>query len=329
MADVRVGFMGLGIMGSRMAANLARAGYELTVWTHTPGKAEQWACEHGAQVASSPADLGARSDFIVTMVVDGAQVRELLLGDEGAARGAAPGTLCIDMSTIAPADVLEIGARLAERSLAMIDAPVTGSSPRAADGSLTIMAGGEQGDFERALALFEVMGEVIVHVGPLGKGQAVKLINNALAAANAAALAEALVLAQAEQLDTDGAARGARRRLRCLDDAFTEGASDARARLHDALQDRPHGQGRTALPAGGSSRRGPVPGRRTRAGAARSGRRRRPGRGGLRSDRRTRGQARPLTLLGCWLAGQPNPRSRVEKSCKARQFGHLDREAYV
>lgn len=202
MADVRVGFMGLGIMGSRMAANLARAGYELTVWTHTPGKAEQWACEHGAQVASSPADLGARSDFIVTMVVDGAQVRELLLGDEGAARGAAPGTLCIDMSTIAPADVLEIGARLAERSLAMIDAPVTGSSPRAADGSLTIMAGGEQGDFERALALFEVMGEVIVHVGPLGKGQAVKLINNALAAANAAALAEALVLAQAEQLDT-------------------------------------------------------------------------------------------------------------------------------
>ena len=202
MADVRVGFMGLGIMGSRMAANLARAGCELTVWTHTPGKAEQWACEHGAQVASSPADLGARSDFIVTMVVDGAQVRELLLGDEGAARGAAPGTLCIDMSTIAPADVLEIGARLAERSLAMIDAPVTGSSPRAADGSLTIMAGGEQGDFERALALFEVMGEVIVHVGPLGKGQAVKLINNALAAANAAALAEALVLAQAEQLDT-------------------------------------------------------------------------------------------------------------------------------
>lgn len=202
MADVRVGFMGLGIMGSRMAANLARAGYELTVWTHTPGKAEQWACEHGAQVASSPADLGARSDFIVTMVVDGAQVRELLLGDEGAARGAAPGTLCIDMSTIAPADVLEIGARLAERSLAMIDAPVTGSSPRAADGSLTIMAGGEQGDFERALALFEVMGEVIVHVGQLGKGQAVKLINNALAAANAAALAEALVLAQAEQLDT-------------------------------------------------------------------------------------------------------------------------------
>jgi 3-hydroxyisobutyrate dehydrogenase-like beta-hydroxyacid dehydrogenase len=194
--------MGLGIMGSRMAANLARAGCELTVWTHTPGKAEQWACEHGAQVASSPADLGARSDFIVTMVVDGAQVRELLLGDEGAARGAAPGTLCIDMSTIAPADVLEIGARLAERSLAMIDAPVTGSSPRAADGSLTIMAGGEQGDFERALALFEVMGEVIVHVGPLGKGQAVKLINNALAAANAAALAEALVLAQAEQLDT-------------------------------------------------------------------------------------------------------------------------------
>jgi len=194
--------MGLGIMGSRMAANLARAGCELTVWTHTPGKAEQWACEHGAQVASSPADLGARSDFIVTMVVDGAQVRELLLGDEGAARGAAPGTLCIDMSTIAPADVLEIGARLAERSLAMIDAPVTGSSPRAADGSLTIMAGGEQGDFERALALFEVMGEVIVHVGPLGKGQAVKLINNALAAANAAALAEALVLAQAEQLET-------------------------------------------------------------------------------------------------------------------------------
>lgn len=198
----RVGFMGLGIMGSRMAANIARSGRELTVWTHTPGKAEAWAREHGADLARSPADLAAASDVVITMVVNGEQVASLLL-DGGALDGAAPGLLCIDMSTIDPLDTERIGTVLAGHGVALVDAPVTGSSPRAADGTLTIMAGGEAADFERALPVLEVMGETIVHVGPLGAGERLKLINNAVAAANAAALAEALVLAGAEGIERE------------------------------------------------------------------------------------------------------------------------------
>ncbi|HUA11199.1 MAG TPA: NAD(P)-dependent oxidoreductase [Solirubrobacteraceae bacterium] len=199
-AAERVGFMGLGTMGSRMAANVASSGRELMVWTHTPGKAERWAGAHGAAVAGSPAELAAACDVLVTMVVDGAQVASLLL-DGGALDGAQPGLLCVDMSTIDPRDTLRIGAALAERSVRFLDAPVTGSAPRAADATLTIMAGGDHADFERALPLLETMGRTIVHVGPLGAGERVKLINNALAAANAAALAQALVLAQAEDLE--------------------------------------------------------------------------------------------------------------------------------
>ena len=104
------------------------------------------------------------------------------------------GLLCVDMSTIGPAAAREIGAALAERGLGFIDAPVTGSSPKAEDGTLTIMAGGEEADFERARPLFEAMGELIVHVGPLGHGQMVKLINNTVAAINTAVAAEALLL---------------------------------------------------------------------------------------------------------------------------------------
>ena len=98
----RVGFVGLGIMGSRMAANLRRAGYELTVFNRTREKAEAFAGEHGGTIAGTPGDVGAASDVVITMVVDGAQVEEVLLGEDGVAQGAAEGTLCVDMSTIAP-----------------------------------------------------------------------------------------------------------------------------------------------------------------------------------------------------------------------------------
>jgi 3-hydroxyisobutyrate dehydrogenase-like beta-hydroxyacid dehydrogenase len=199
----RVGFLGLGIMGSRMAANIARAGYELSVWTHTPGKAEAWAGEHGAKAPATPAEVASASDIVVSMVVDGEQVASLLLGEGGAIEAARPGLLCVDMSTIAPPDTRRIGAALRERGAAMLDAPVTGSAPRAEEGSLTIMAGGDASDFERARPLLEVMGKVIVHVGELGQGEMLKLINNALGAANAAAAAEALVLAAATGIDLD------------------------------------------------------------------------------------------------------------------------------
>jgi 3-hydroxyisobutyrate dehydrogenase-like beta-hydroxyacid dehydrogenase len=198
-----VGFLGLGIMGSRMAANVARAGFPLTVWTHTPGKAARWAAEHGARAVATPAEVAGESDIVVSMVVDGEQVASVLLGEGGVIEAARPDLLAVDMSTIGPTHAQRIGARLRERGVAMLDAPVTGSSPRAEDGSLTIMAGGEPGDYARALPLLQVMGRLIMHVGKLGQGQMLKLINNALGAANAAALAEALLLADATGIDLD------------------------------------------------------------------------------------------------------------------------------
>ncbi|MGD0453658.1 MAG: NAD(P)-dependent oxidoreductase [Solirubrobacteraceae bacterium] len=199
----RVGFLGLGIMGSRMAANVGRAGFPLSVWTHTPGKAERWASEHGATAFATPAEVAEHSDIVVSMVVDGEQVASVLLGEQGAIQAARAGLLCVDMSTIGPADTRPIAAALGERGVAMLDAPVTGSSPRADEGSLTIMVGGEPESFARARPLLEAMGRLIVHVGEIGQGQMLKLINNSLGAANAAAVAEALLLARATGIDLD------------------------------------------------------------------------------------------------------------------------------
>ena len=199
----RVGFVGLGIMGSRMAANLALAGHSLTVFNRTRATAEAWVSEHGGTVADTPAAVGAASDIVISMVVDGDQVRSVLLGPDGVADGAAPGTLCVDMSTIGPDQTRAIGSELQARGLGFIDAPVSGSSPKAQDGSLTIMAGGEQPDVARAEPLLRVMGKLVVHVGELGQGETVKLINNALGAANATAVGEALLVAQAAGVDLD------------------------------------------------------------------------------------------------------------------------------
>jgi 3-hydroxyisobutyrate dehydrogenase-like beta-hydroxyacid dehydrogenase len=137
------------------------------------------------------------------MVVDGDQVCAVLLGEDGVIQSARPGLLCVDMSTIAPSQTRRIGAALRERGVLMLDAPVTGSAPRAKDGSLTIMVGGERDQLATAKPALEAMGRLIVHVGGLGQGEMLKLINNALGAANAAALAEALLLAQATGLDLD------------------------------------------------------------------------------------------------------------------------------
>jgi 3-hydroxyisobutyrate dehydrogenase-like beta-hydroxyacid dehydrogenase len=199
----RVGFLGLGIMGSRMAANVARAGFPLTVWTHTPGKAERWASEHGARAVATPAEAARESDIVVSMVVDGEQVASILLGEGGVIEAARPDLLVVDMSTIGPTDARQVGTGLRDGGVAMVDAPVTGSSPRAEEGSLTIMAGGRAADYTRALPLLQTMGGLIMHVGELGQGQMLKLINNALGAANAAALAEALLLAEATGIELD------------------------------------------------------------------------------------------------------------------------------
>jgi 3-hydroxyisobutyrate dehydrogenase-like beta-hydroxyacid dehydrogenase len=206
----RVGFIGLGIMGSRMAANLARAGFDLTVFNRTRERAQAWASEHGGTVAASPAAVAEASDVVITMVVDGPQVEGVLLGSgevdapgPPVAAGARPDLLCVDMSTIAPRQTRSIGSRLAERGLRLMDAPVTGSAPRAQDGTLTIMAGGQEEDFARARPLFEAMGQLVVHAGPLGDGQVIKLLNNAVAAVNAATVGQALLVGRAAGVDLD------------------------------------------------------------------------------------------------------------------------------
>ncbi|HEX8083518.1 MAG TPA: NAD(P)-dependent oxidoreductase [Solirubrobacteraceae bacterium] len=196
---MRVAFLGLGIMGSRMAANLREAGHDLVVWNRTREKAEAF----GGRVAATPKEAAADAEVVITMVVDGPQVERVLLGEDGAADGAREGTLFVDMSTIGPAAARAIGAALRERGLKFVDAPVTGSSPKAEAGTLTIMAGGDAPDVERARALFEAMGETIVHAGALGQGQMVKLINNSLAAANTVALAQALLAGKATGADLD------------------------------------------------------------------------------------------------------------------------------
>src|SRR5205823_13328076 len=133
---MRVSFLGLGIMGSRMAANLARAGFELTVWNRTVSTAERFCAEHSsAALAQTPAEAARSAEVLVTMVVDGPQVEQALLGDQGAAAAAQPGTLCIDCSTIGPSATRSIAEGLAKHQIEMMDAPVTGSAPRAADGT--------------------------------------------------------------------------------------------------------------------------------------------------------------------------------------------------
>jgi 3-hydroxyisobutyrate dehydrogenase-like beta-hydroxyacid dehydrogenase len=217
MARERVGFIGLGIMGSRMAANLAAAGYELTVWNRTAATAEAFGAEHGVSVATTPAELAAVSDVVIKIVVDGEQVEEILFGEQGIVAGARAGTLCIDMSTISPEIARSLGERLSEHEIAFVDARVTGSSPGAQAGTLTIMAGGSAADLQRADPIFDVLGAKTVHCGALGQGQTIKVITNAIAASNAAVLAQALIVARGAGVD-----------LAALTEVIDGGAADSR-----------------------------------------------------------------------------------------------------
>ena len=196
----QVGFIGLGIMGSLQAMNLAKAGYELTVFNRTRQKADAWAAEHGGTVVDSPRAVAERSDVVITMVVDGPQVEAMI---DDALPGARGHTLFVDMSTIAPATARELAERVRGEGHAFVDAPVTGSSPKAKTGTLTIMCGGEEHDIERARPLFEIMGEKIVVCGEAGQGQAVKVISQAITAVNCATLAQGLVLARQEGVNVD------------------------------------------------------------------------------------------------------------------------------
>jgi 3-hydroxyisobutyrate dehydrogenase len=201
MGLAKVAFFGLGIMGWPMAANLVRAGYELSVWTHSEGKADRFASDHGVRAGATPRAAAEGADAAITMVVDSPEVEATLLGDDGAAGGLNDGALCIDMSTIAPSAATALGERLTERGLEFLEAPVSGSRPKAEDGTLTIMAGGTDEAFGRARPLLDAMGELIVHVGPQGHGQMAKVLTNMMGAVNAAGLGEGVTVARKAGLD--------------------------------------------------------------------------------------------------------------------------------
>ncbi len=202
-SDRRVAFCGLGIMGGPMAANLVVAGFELSVYTRTREKAERFAAEHGANAAATPREAAEGASTVITMVPDAPEVEEVMLGEDGAVHGLAEGGLAIDMSTIAPTAARAIGERLEADGVAFLEAPVSGSRPKAEDGTLTIMVGGEGADFERARALFDAMGELIVHVGPRGHAQLAKLLTNTMGAIHAAAVAESVLAVEAAGVDPD------------------------------------------------------------------------------------------------------------------------------
>lgn len=196
----RIGFIGLGIMGQGMAANLLKAGFEITVWNRTITRMENLVAQ-GAHAGASPADVAARSDVIITCVSDTPDVRAVILGEHGVIHGARPGALVIDCSTISPQATRDMAAALAEKGIFMLDAPVSGGSEGAAKGALSIMVGGASDQFERALPIFQAMGKTITHVGGHGAGQTVKLVNQVLVVGNCIAMCEALMFAQAGGVD--------------------------------------------------------------------------------------------------------------------------------
>jgi 3-hydroxyisobutyrate dehydrogenase len=198
----QVGFIGLGIMGQGMARNLLKAGFDLTVWNRTASKADALAGE-GATRASSPADLAARCDVIIICVSDTPDVEAVLFDDGGVFQGARAGSLVVDCSTISPIKTQEFAETLGEKGVHMLDAPVSGGSEGAARGTLSIMVGGEVEQVERAMPYLEAMGKSITHVGAIGAGQMVKLVNQILVAHSMLALGEAFLFAQAGGLDLE------------------------------------------------------------------------------------------------------------------------------
>ena len=199
---MRVGFVGLGTMGGAMAANVARAGFEVRAWNRTAGRAVELG-DLGVVLEQSPAAVARASEVVVTVVSDTPDVEAVLFGSGGVAEGAAPRTLVVDMSTIAPSATRDFALRLAERGIAMLDAPVSGGSEGAKKGTLSIFVGGETADLERARPILAAMGSTITHVGPIGSGQAAKAVNQVILAGTYLGVAEGIVLALKAGLDVE------------------------------------------------------------------------------------------------------------------------------
>jgi 2-hydroxy-3-oxopropionate reductase len=199
---MKVGFIGLGIMGKPMALNLLKAGHQLVVYDLLKERMTDLATA-GAGPGVSPSDVAARSEVTITMVPDGPEVEAAVFGPEGALTGAQPGSVIADMSSISPLVAQKVGAACAAKGVEFLDAPVSGGEPKAVDGTLAIMVGGKSEVFERVLPLFQSMGSSATLTGPIGAGNVTKLANQIMVAVNIAAMGEALTLATKAGLDPE------------------------------------------------------------------------------------------------------------------------------
>jgi 2-hydroxy-3-oxopropionate reductase len=198
----RIGLIGTGIMGKPMARNLVKAGYELVINNRSQASVEELVAESDKiTAAATAAEVASQVDIIITMLPDSPDVKQVVFGENGLLPEMGPGKLLIDMSTIAPASAIEVNAALVERGSSALDAPVSGGEPGAIAGTLSIMVGGSESDFERAKPVFEAVGKTIVHVGGPGAGQTVKACNQIVVAINYAAVSEALVLGSKAGVD--------------------------------------------------------------------------------------------------------------------------------
>lgn len=196
MSKLKVGFIGLGLMGEPMARNILKKGFPLVVYNRTDSKTKSLQ-KLGAKVANSPSDLASQVDVVITMVTEGKDVQAVLFGDSGVVKGAKKGLIVIDMSTIGKSAAIEIAKKLKRNNIDFLDAPVTGSTPKAITGELTIFIGGNRKSYEKIRDVLAAMGTNQQYIGEVGFGQAIKLINNQLVASTITALAEGMILADA------------------------------------------------------------------------------------------------------------------------------------
>jgi len=190
---MRIGFIGLGIMGKPMAKNLLKAGYPLVVYDINPAPVKELATA-GAEAASSAKEVAQKTDVVITMLPNSPHVKEAVTGPNGVLDGAKPGMIIVDMSSIALLAAKEVAAKAAEKDVEMLDAPVSGGEPKAVDGTLSIMVGGKKEVFEKCKVLLSKMGTSVVLCGDIGAGNVTKLVNQIIVALNIAAMSEALVL---------------------------------------------------------------------------------------------------------------------------------------
>ena len=197
-----VGFIGLGIMGGGMASNLLVEGHDLVVWNRSAHRMTPL-IEQGARAAASPAEVAEHCDIIMICVSDTPDVEQVVLGDHGVLEGIAAGSLIVDHSTISPSATLELAAAATAKGVHWLDAPISGGSEGAVEGTLSIMIGGDADQLERAMPYLEAVGSTITHVGGQGAGQLVKVVNQILVVGNQLAVSEALLVAQAGGLDLE------------------------------------------------------------------------------------------------------------------------------